>query len=85
MQSDCIRDPRSRKSFHPGVTMAVGEVFGDVSCFCGFWAMRLTSNGYEEISFAEAKGVHLPDYWPHECHERTTKYFETSNELGQYG
>ena len=82
-QSDYIKDPRSRKDFHPGVTMAVGEFFGDVSCFSGFWAMRLTSNGYEKISFAEAKGLRLLNYWPQESHERVTTYFETSNEIGQ--
>ena len=83
MQSDYIRDPRSRKSFHPGVTMAVGEFFGDVSCFSGFWAMRSTSTGYEKISFSEAKGLHLPNHWPPENHERIAAYFATSNELGQ--
>jgi predicted O-methyltransferase YrrM len=82
-QSDFIRDPRSGKDFHPGVTMAVGEFFGNVSCYSGFWAMRLTSNGYEGISFTEAKGLRLLNHWPPKSHEKIARYFETSNELGQ--
>jgi predicted O-methyltransferase YrrM len=82
-QSDFIKDPRSRKDFHPGVTMAVGEFFGDVSCFSGFWVMRLTSNGYKEVSFSEAKGLRLPNHWPPKSHERVATYFETSNEIGR--
>ena len=83
MKSDYVRDPRSRKDFHPGVTMAVGVFFGDVSCFSGFWAMLSTSTGYEKISFSEAKGLHPPNHWPPESHERIATYFATSNELGQ--
>ena len=82
-QSDYIKDPRSRKDFHPGVTMAVGEFFGDVSCFSGFWVMRLTSNGYKEVSFSEAKGLRLPNHWPPKSHEVVATYFETSNEIGR--
>jgi predicted O-methyltransferase YrrM len=35
-KSDFILDPKSKAHFHPGVTLAVGEYFGDVSCFSGF-------------------------------------------------
>jgi hypothetical protein len=83
MQSDYVRDPRSRKDFHPGVTMAVEEFFADVSCFSEFWAMRPTSTGYEKISFTEANGLHLPNHWPPESHQRIATYSETPNELGQ--
>ena len=61
-QSDYIKDPRSGKYFHPGVTLAVGEFFGDVSSFSGFWPMRLTSSGYQNISFSEAKEPSLPGH-----------------------
>ena len=61
-QSDYIKDPRSGKYSHHRVTLAVGEFFGDVFSFSGFWAMRLTSSGYQNISFSEAKEPSLPGH-----------------------
>ena len=83
-QSDYIKDPRSGKYFHHRVTMAVGEFFGDVFSFSGFWAMRLTSSGYQNISFSEAKEPSLPGHWAPESHEKVNLYFEKSDELGQF-
>ena len=64
--------------------MAVGEFFGDVSSFSGFWAMRLTSSGYQNISLSKAKRLSLPGHWPPESHEKVNTYFEKSDELGQF-
>jgi hypothetical protein len=35
--------------YHPGVTQAVAEIIGPVSCFEGLWAVKRTSNRWECI------------------------------------
>ena len=37
--NDSLKDPKTKTSFHPGVTLAVGEFCGEVSSWKGFWAM----------------------------------------------
>lgn len=34
--------------YHPGVTRAVGETFGDVSSYQGFWAMQKHKDGFRK-------------------------------------
>jgi len=79
---DFVKYPKSSIEFHPVVTLAVADYFGDVSCFSGFWAMRHSSDGFEKISFEKATGVR-PAHWPDHYQERITAYFDQSNELGQ--
>jgi predicted O-methyltransferase YrrM len=78
---DYVRDPKSGEYFHPGVTLAVGEYFGGVSCFSGFWAMQSTLNGFEKVSFREATGVR-PSHWQEKAQQQISTYFERSEELG---
>jgi predicted O-methyltransferase YrrM len=80
--ADFIKETKSGESFHPGVTLAVAEYFGDVSNFAGFWVMRKISDGFEKVSFSNATGLR-PPIWPWEFHERITAYFEDSDELGR--
>ena len=42
-------DPRTGGYLHPGVTLAVAELVGPVSCWHGFWAARKTGSGFEKI------------------------------------
>ncbi|MGD9536739.1 MAG: class I SAM-dependent methyltransferase [Alphaproteobacteria bacterium] len=37
---DYALDPQIKKSYHPGVTEAVAETFGELSGWNGFWAVR---------------------------------------------
>ena len=53
MQADYIHDPRSGKEFHPGVTLAVGELLGRVSCVVGCWAARRIGGQWEAASMSE--------------------------------
>lgn len=48
-EMDYITDPKTGKFFHPGVTLAVHEVVGEVSCWHGFWAMRRRGGSWENI------------------------------------
>jgi predicted O-methyltransferase YrrM len=54
-QEDFIIDPRTKIYFHPGVCLAVKEVFGKVSRKNGFWAMRKTKNGWSGIKLLDSK------------------------------
>ncbi len=48
-ESDYIRDPRSGREYHPGVTLAVGECIGPVSSIVGCWAARRRGTGWEAV------------------------------------
>ncbi len=52
ISSDYIEDPRSGKSYHPGVTLAVGELFGRVSVAEGFWAIRRQGGRWVQVDFS---------------------------------
>jgi predicted O-methyltransferase YrrM len=47
-QRDFVPDPRTGQDYHPGVTLAVGELLGRVSGWEGFWAVRKL-RGWEPI------------------------------------
>jgi len=80
--TDFCKETKDGKPFHPGVTLAVAEYFGEVSNFAGFWAMQKTPNGFEKISFNQATGLR-PPILPQEFHARVRAYFEDSDELGE--
>jgi Flp pilus assembly protein TadD/predicted O-methyltransferase YrrM len=52
-ENDYVLDPASGIYYHPGVTLAVGEFFGEVSCWEGFWAMRRRGEGWEQVQLPE--------------------------------
>ena len=47
---DFIKDPLTNKNYHPGVTLAVFEEFGEVSSWGGFWAMQKKDNEWKKFS-----------------------------------
>jgi predicted O-methyltransferase YrrM len=78
---DYILDPKTNQQYHPGVTLAVGEFFGDVSSWEGFWAMQKCGDKWKKMELPELLlndiviPVHLTDV------ERTK--FQTQVELEQ--
>jgi tetratricopeptide (TPR) repeat protein len=78
--ADYVADPRTGSMFHPGVTLAIGEFFGNVSCYEGFWIMQKTSAGYRPVSLKDAVGV-LPRHWPPGHVDQLRKTFSTSQQL----
>jgi Flp pilus assembly protein TadD/predicted O-methyltransferase YrrM len=46
---DYILDPKTKGYFHPGVSLAVGEFFGEVSTWEGFWAMRKEGGIWKKV------------------------------------
>ena len=47
---DLVKDPKTGRNFHPGVTLAVDEIFGEVSMWGGFWAMQRQGKGWKKFS-----------------------------------
>ena len=47
---DFINDPKTKKNYHPGVTLAVHEFFGNVSSWGGFWGMQKKEQKYNKYS-----------------------------------
>lgn len=62
VEADYIRDPRSGKEFHPGVTLAVAELLGPVSSVVGCWAMRRMGRQWGAVSMSEIRPT--PDNIP---------------------
>jgi hypothetical protein len=63
-QQDFIRDEYGDK-YHPGVTCAVWDIFGEVSCWGGFWAMRKRGRKWEQISL-EGMPIVFPKHFTEE-------------------
>ena len=52
--NDSLLDPTTQKKYHPGVTLAVHEFFGQrVSSWKGFWAMRKKEQNWEIVSYKD--------------------------------
>jgi predicted O-methyltransferase YrrM len=60
---DFTKDPKTGRNFHPGVTLAVNEIFGEVSMWGGFWAMQRKGKTWKRFSLAKMP-VHYPDHFP---------------------
>jgi len=48
-EMDFVLDSKTGLWFHPGVTVAVNQMFGDVSVWEGFWAVRRHGDGWEKV------------------------------------
>ena len=53
LEADYIRDPATGKEYHPGVTLAVGELLGTVSNLVGFWAVRREGARWSPVDFSQ--------------------------------
>jgi radical SAM superfamily enzyme YgiQ (UPF0313 family)/SAM-dependent methyltransferase len=59
-ERDYICDPGSGTWFHPGVTLAVGELLGRVSSLDGFWAVRKCGDYWEPFDLVSSTGAAAP-------------------------
>ena len=62
-ERDLSFDPATGRSYHPGVTVAVGEIFGAVSSWAGFWAMQRDGASWRPITL-QGMPVVYPDHFP---------------------
>ncbi|HEU5281038.1 MAG TPA: class I SAM-dependent methyltransferase [Gammaproteobacteria bacterium] len=74
-EADFIKDVKSGRNYHPGVTLAVHEIFGEVSSWGGFWAMKKQGNAWEKISLADMPIVY-PKHFPESALNRATDHLK---------
>lgn len=70
---DFVKDPKTGRNMHPGVTVAVQEIFGEVSMWGGFWAMQKQGNEWKQFSLANMP-VHYPAHFPADAVERARSH-----------
>jgi predicted O-methyltransferase YrrM len=73
-EADFIQDPKSQRNFHPGVTLAVAEIFGEVSMWGGFWAMQKRNGQWHKISL-QGMQAEYPDHFPENALKRAKDHF----------
>ena len=74
---DAVVDPRNRKPYPPGGTLAVSEVLGPVSSYTGFWAMRRQGDGFVSVDLAGASPF-LPGHFSDEYRKTVLEWAKTS-------
>ena len=61
---DFIKDPTMNRNYHPGVTLAVYEIFGgEVSSWGGFWAMQKKQDQWVKIDLSNMP-ISYPKHFP---------------------
>jgi predicted O-methyltransferase YrrM len=61
---DVAMDPKTKRSYHPGVTLAVAELIGRVSIFEDCWAARRVGSSNEFVPFNFARlDMNVPASW----------------------
>lgn len=74
-ESDFIKDTKTNRNYHPGVTLAVAELFGEVSAWGGFWAMQKKGNQWHKISLKDMP-LHYPEHFPTHALEKAESHFK---------
>ncbi len=62
-EADFVKDIKSNRNYHPGVTLAVAEIFGEVSAWGGFWAMQKRRGQWHTIALKDMP-IHYPEHFP---------------------
>ncbi len=70
---DLVKDPKTGRNIHPGVTMAVHEIFGEVSMWGGFWAMQKLHGKWNRFSLA-GMPVNFPTHFPVDAIEKAKSH-----------
>ncbi|HVR58283.1 MAG TPA: class I SAM-dependent methyltransferase [Pseudolabrys sp.] len=58
---DFTEDPSTGVSYHPGVSQAIADTFGEVSVWDGLWAVRRAGTGFEKLDHLDYK-PRIPDH-----------------------
>jgi SAM-dependent methyltransferase len=77
LDRDTVFDPKTRKPYHPGVTLAVAEALGPVSAYTGFWAMRRQGEGFVTVDLAGATPF-LPPHFSDDFRKTVLEWARTS-------
>lgn len=72
-EADFIKDPKTNRNYHPGVTLAVAEIFGDVSVWGGFWVMQKKEGKWHKISLKNFP-VNFPEHFPADAVQKAKEH-----------
>lgn len=72
---DFIKDPKTGRNYHPGVTLAVAEIFGEVSMWGGFWALQKIQGKWQKISL-QGMPINYPEYFPNSAIEKAKDHLK---------
>jgi len=72
---DFIEDPKTKRNYHPGVTIAIEEIFGEVSTWGGFWAMQKINNEWKKISL-KGMPVIYPKHFNQDSINKAKSHFD---------
>jgi hypothetical protein len=61
--ADWLRDPKSGKGYHPGVTVALADAFGPVTTYGGYWVMRKAGAGWDQVDL-RGRPLKVPPHLP---------------------
>ena len=74
---DYLADPKNRKPYHPGVTLAVAEAMDPVSSYTGYWAMRRQGGDFVTVDLSGATPF-LPGHFSEENRKTVLDWARTS-------
>lgn len=74
-ESDFIKDAATNRNYHPGVTLAVDEIFGEVSMWGGFWAMQKREGSWHKISLKNMP-IEYPTHFPESALQRAKDHLQ---------
>ena len=75
-EQESAKFPGSDVRFFPGVTAAVGEVFGRLPSRYGFWAVQKNGDSWDAVSFADID-VDVPAHFSPALRDAILRHFET--------
>lgn len=78
---DFIKDPLTQRNYHPGVTVAVNEYFGEVSSWGGFWAMQKHNNEWRKFSLKDMPVVYPSHFNDSHIEKAESHYNDIKNLL----
>ena len=76
---DFIQDPKTEKNYHPGVTLAVDEVFGEINSWGGYWAVQKKDNSWKNISLKKIPKIY-PKHFNSELLSKAKDHYDDIEE-----
>jgi hypothetical protein len=79
---DYIRNAKTGRLYHPGVTLAVGQIFDRVAVWDGFWAVRRTPSGWQPVEMAKPAVLLMPEHLQPASIRLTFEFTEYLKQVG---
>ncbi len=78
---DFIEDPETGRKYHPGVTLAVAEIFGKASSWGGYWAMQKQGNNWKMVSLKEMPVIYPQHFSAADLHRAEEHFNDICDDL----